>query len=239
MTDTDDAERAAELRKRAEQDDPDTIDIDGIGPLLDADDAEIRRDATETVARLSTGATDQILELSTPLAARLDDDSPVVRANATMALAAIAEARPQRVRDYVDALASRLSDSTPTVRASATLALSNVAVDAPENVAAVVDATVVESLLTDSNRDVRGNGVELLIELVTRGIDDVLNGSVRDRLTDRLDDDAWFVRERACLAVGVVGDEDARELLEARAAQDRNETVREAAESALEHLGED
>jgi HEAT repeat protein len=238
MTDDSDVERAADLRKRTERDAPDTVDVDAVASLLDADDVDARRNAAEAIARLSTGATDRVVALAPRLVGRLADESPEVRSSVAMALAAIAEHNPERVVENVDSLTDRLDDAEDTVRASATLTLSNLATAAPEQVAAAIDSDAVESLVTDENRDVRSNALELVIELTGRGYEGVLTDSLRARVLERLDDDAWFVRERACLAVSVVGDECDRERLRTTAESDPNDIVRETAGEALERLDE-
>jgi HEAT repeat protein len=237
MTD-DEAERAADVRRSVERDDPDSIDLDEVSSLLDAADAEARADAAETAARLSTGSTERVLSLVPRLAELLGDESPTVRANAAMTLAAVAKTHPDRVDECTEALAARLGDENEQVRASAALALTNVASDSPASVATLLDAADVESLLTDESRDVRSNGVELVVELAGRGFENVLDEAVRERLVDSLDDDAWFVRERACVALGVLGDERDRKWLQRRAESDTNDLVRDTAETALQRLEE-
>lgn len=231
-------EQAAELLRRASRESPSTVDVDEIASLLDSDDAVVRDDAAQTAARLGSSSSERLLPLTFDLVARLGDECAYVRAHAAMALAAIADAHPDELLPHADACLSRLTDANSAVRGGAVLVLSNLAVAAPDEIEEIVDAAEVATLLADEDRDVRGNSIELIIELAGRGCDGVPDQSVRAELVDRLDDDSWFVRERACLALGVVGDPSDRARLQTRAESDPNGIVRDTAAVAVERLAE-
>lgn len=227
-------ERAAELTRALESDDPYVrnfsawalgemgeaggVAADALVAMLAEEEGYDLRGAAEAVRKLGPAVRGAVPSV----VARLSNGDPEERARAALALGKIGP----EAADAVPALLAALRDAHTAVRANAAFALGNVASRSPEVVAALLEG------LADAEGWVRSEAARAVGKLAPEGERPV------DALLGALADPDERVRAQAARALRRLGRADPRILAALdRATRDRDERVRREARDAIASIG--
>ncbi|WP_226482557.1 hypothetical protein [Natrinema amylolyticum] len=93
--------------------DPETVDVDTVVALLDADQGQVRATALQCLRVVATDDPARVAAVSDDVIERLDDEFPVAGSTATAVLASVADERPDAVRPALPLLVDKLDEHPP------------------------------------------------------------------------------------------------------------------------------
>lgn len=205
--------------------------VNRLAALLDADRGPTRRHAAHALCVLADAHPDAVAPVADALRSGLADDDTETVQKSTSALGLLARGDADAVVPLLPDVVARLDHEADAVRANAAGVVADVASGRPEVVGRHLD-DLCDRL--DDEPPVRRNATAAFTRVAAQGgtIPTPSDGA----LIELLDDPDPTVRALACRAIGHVESPAAVELLRTTAAEDPDESVREAASWAVDRI---